>query len=315
MTLALGLLLAAVLVATVGPVYLLGTVRPSVRPGLALAGWISSLVLVPLCAVISATLLLLPWWSGLDGAIGMADSCVNLVHAEGVVDWLDLLRLGAALVLFGLLGWVGLVAVRMVRAQRRWRDEHVSLLRSVCRAGRDRVLWLEEDQPVAYSVGGRSGCVVATRGVAALSAPQRDAVLAHEYAHLRGRHHLLVLLAGIMGAALPFIPLCRKAAGTVPVLVELAADAAAAREHGPGPVRAALLAVREHGTPAAALAMSRDAVDARLCWLDQQGGGLRWLPVRWDYPVAMLFALAPAVAAAALVACAVLAYCIGAAGY
>ncbi|GAA2795111.1 M56 family metallopeptidase [Crossiella cryophila] len=315
MTLALGLLLAAVLVAAAGPVYLLGAVRPSVRPGLALAGWVSSLLLVPLCALTSATLLLLPWGSEVDGAIGMADSCLNLVRAEGAVEWLDLVRLGAALVLFGLLGWVGLVAVRMTRAQRRWRDEHVSLLRSVCRAGRDRVLWLEEDQPVAYSVGGRSGCVVATRGVAALSAPQRDAVLAHEYAHLHGRHHLLVLLAGIMGTALPFIPLCRKGAGAVPVLVELAADAVAAREHGHGPLRAALLAVREYGTPAGALAMSRDAVDARLCWLDQHRGGSHWLPVRWDYPVAVLFALAPTVAAAALVAFAVLVYCFGVGGY
>lgn len=51
-------------------------------------------------------------------------------------------------------------------------------------------------------------------------------------------------------------------------LVELAADHAAARVHGPAAVRAALVAMGTAGAPGHSLTMGRDAVSVRLHWLE-----------------------------------------------
>jgi beta-lactamase regulating signal transducer with metallopeptidase domain len=75
-------------------------------------------------------------------------------------------------------------------------------------------------------------------------------VLAHERAHLTGRHHLLVAVAQALRATLPFVPLFRRAPSAVRDLVELAADLAAVHACGPAAVRNALLTVTRHGTPA-----------------------------------------------------------------
>ena len=45
------------------------------------------------------------------------------------------------------------------------------------------------------------GTIVATTGVRHLEAETRDAVLAHERAHLSGRHHALVLVVTALGLA------------------------------------------------------------------------------------------------------------------
>lgn len=310
MTLALGLLAVAVVTGIAAPSFLRLTVIPGIRPGLALAGWVSSVVLMFLAALASAVLLAIPRGTGIDGLIGMANSCVNLVRSGGDVVWTDIARLSSAVVLLGVLGWTGVVAIRMFRRHRRWRSEHLTLLRSVCRDERS-VLWIEDDTPVAYSIGGRRGAIVATRGIDQLDRRERAAVLAHEQAHLRGRHHLLVLAADVLTAALPWLPLCRQASGTVRVLVELAADATAARRHGPGSVRSALLAVSDQGTPREALAMSREAVDARLAWLMADRTRRSGIPVRADYLVGAALPVVPALATIALVVVLVVLYCLG----
>jgi Zn-dependent protease with chaperone function len=58
-------------------------------------------------------------------------------------------------------------------------------------------------RPFAYSLGGRAGGVVVSRGLLALlDGDERDAVLAHELAHLRLRHHRLLRFAQVVSAAL-----------------------------------------------------------------------------------------------------------------
>ncbi|GLW98567.1 M56 family metallopeptidase [Microtetraspora sp. NBRC 16547] len=310
MTLALGLLMAAVVIGVAGPAYLCIAVKPSVRPGLALVGWVTSMALMVVAALVAAVLLVAPHAYVLDGLIGMRHSCVNVIRASGEVAWGHVARSAGAAAVFGAAGWVAVVAARLSWHRRRWRREHLALLRAVCRCERS-ILWMDEDTPVAYSVGGRRGAIVATRGVARLRPRERDAILAHEHAHMRGRHHLLLLVADVMAKALPFVPLCRRAPGAIRVLVELAADAAAARLHGPGPVRAGLLAVVGHGTPSTALAMSRDAVEARLRWLADERVALGWLPARVGYALAAVLALTPALVSIAIVTLVVLVYCLG----
>jgi hypothetical protein len=165
---------------------------------------------------------------------------------------------------------LAVVSVRGLRWRtRRW-QESLSVLRVVARptSGSADVLWLAHERPLAFSMSGRPGVVVATEGLARHLAPAAvAAVVAHERAHLSGRHHLLVAAADALHTALPFVPLFRAAPRAVRELVELAADVTALRACGPAAVRSALLKVTRHDVPGTALAMAQDAVEVRLARL------------------------------------------------
>jgi Zn-dependent protease with chaperone function len=110
-------------------------------------------------------------------------------------------------------------------------------------------------QPAAYCVAGRQPTVILTTGaVRALDPGQLAAVLAHERAHLAGRHHRLVALARIGREVLPFLPLMRDAEKQVARLVELHADDAAARARDPRLLATALVILVTPASPASALA-------------------------------------------------------------
>ena len=114
---------------------------------------------------------------------------------------------------------------------------------------------VEHDQPAAYCVAGRQPTVILTTGaVQALDPGQLDAVLAHERAHLAGRHHLLLAVARIGRQVLPFLPLMRDAEQQVARLVELHADDAATRARDPRLLATALVVLATAGSPAPALA-------------------------------------------------------------
>lgn len=62
---------------------------------------------------------------------------------------------------------------------------------------------LAADRPVAYALGGRAERVVVSQGLLALLDHQeRDAVVAHEQAHVRLHHHRLLCFAQVVAAAL-----------------------------------------------------------------------------------------------------------------
>jgi Zn-dependent protease with chaperone function len=114
---------------------------------------------------------------------------------------------------------------------------------------------VDHPAPHAYCVAGRHPTVVLTTGaVQALDPDQLAAVLAHERAHLAGRHHALLALARIGRQVLPFLPLLRDADTQVTRLVELHADDAARRASGPGPLATALVLLATAASPAPALA-------------------------------------------------------------
>jgi hypothetical protein len=145
---------------------------------------------------------------------------------------------------------------------------------ATCRSG--HVHWIDDPRPIAYSLGGARPAVVATHGIRRLGEQQCAAVIEHELAHIRGRHHVAVLCADIAAAALPILPLMRRAPEMVRLMVELAADDAAARAHGPRTVHAALLAMSTSGVVVrGALNMSSESVALRLIWLRAQGAAAR----------------------------------------
>jgi hypothetical protein len=114
---------------------------------------------------------------------------------------------------------------------------------------------VEHSQPAAYCVAGRQPTVIlTTAAVQALDPGQLDAVLAHERAHLAGRHHRLLALARIGREVFPFLPLMRDAEQQVARLVELHADDAATRARDPRLLATALVVLATAAGPAPALA-------------------------------------------------------------
>lgn len=159
----------------------------------------------------------------------------------------------------------GCVACELARA-RRQRREHAAFLHAVGRP--DQALGaviLDEDAPAAYCLPGRRHRIVITAGArAALGPAQLQAVLAHERAHLRGRHHLLLATASAISRAFPFVPMLAQAGAQVAELAEMAADDAATRRHDPDDLAAALVILATAANRAAALAASGAAAAVRV---------------------------------------------------
>lgn len=167
---------------------------------------------------------------------------------------------------------------------------------------------VEHPAPAAYCVSGRHPMVIVTTGaLRALDASQLDAVLAHERAHLAGRHHRLLAMARIAGQVLPFLPLLRDADAQVARLVELHADDAATRASDPRSLATALVVLATGASPEPALAAAAtDAVQRihRLLGPAEQLSRMHRQLLRATAAALALapvmLALAPAVAALAL---------------
>jgi Zn-dependent protease with chaperone function len=102
---------------------------------------------------------------------------------------------------------------------------------------------IEQEEPVAYCVPRpRQATIVVSTGLVARLAPgELEAVIAHERAHARQRHDVLLLAFAAWRSALPRLTAARVASEQVARLVELAADDRARRQVGtPELIRAIL---------------------------------------------------------------------------
>ena len=114
---------------------------------------------------------------------------------------------------------------------------------------------LHVDQPLAYCLPGVRSRVVVSEGVLnTLSDSEITAILAHERAHLRARHDLVLEMFTAVHAAFPRLVRSASALDAVRLLVELLADDAAVRTTGPTPLARALVACAAGRTPRGALA-------------------------------------------------------------
>ena len=127
-------------------------------------------------------------------------------------------------------------------------------------------LVLDAPQKVAYCLAGRPGTIVITNAaIATLEPPHLDAVIAHERAHLAGRHHLLLATTRALAASLPRIRLFTVAETEIAGLLEMCADDSAARRHGAAALLAAILALAgADPIPSAALGANTVGVFARV---------------------------------------------------
>ncbi|MEH3139818.1 MAG: M56 family metallopeptidase [Mycobacterium kyogaense] len=111
-------------------------------------------------------------------------------------------------------------------------------------SGMPGVVVVHNDRPAAYCVAGRPDAIVVTSAaVSTLGERELDAVLAHERAHLAGRHPQMMMVLRALAGSLPRLPLFRAATETVGSLLEMRADDAAVRRYGSESVLGGLISL------------------------------------------------------------------------
>lgn len=269
MNIAACLLLYSFAVAVLAPRPLRRLTRSGMAPRLGVAAWLAVMLSVvgswAAAAVSLAGDLVRDWGHPAQ----LASTCFAALHAvatgrSGVILQFGLLGLTTAAA-----GALAVVASRLARALRSARartHEHAHAARIVGRrlGGLD-VFVLDAPERVAYCVAGRPGTIVVTSSALdVLDQQNLDAVLAHERAHLAGRHHQILALTRGLAGVLPRIAIFTTGAAEVARLLEMCADDDAARSHGPATLLDALLTLTGYAPlPRGSLGATGSGLSAR----------------------------------------------------
>ncbi|WP_054812500.1 M56 family metallopeptidase [Nocardia arizonensis] len=263
MNVALGLMVYGTVLAVFGPAVLRRLTRRGVAPRLGVAAW--------LVAIAGA----LGGW-GLAAGMLVTEFAAVRRHPSDATEVVTFVV--SALVTVGVVAVVLHIA-RVAVHLRRHTHAHGRAVRMVGRQvpGLGAVV-LDSPEPQAYCVSGRPDTIVVTSAaLRVLTREQLDSVLAHERAHLRGRHALLTGMLRSVATALPGVPLLAEGEVEVARLLEMCADDRAARAHGCAPLLGGLLALLGAGAPAPAgvLSAAGTAVLARAERLVEPVGPVR----------------------------------------
>jgi Zn-dependent protease with chaperone function len=269
--LAAALMLAGVAVGWWSPWLLHRMTATRIDPGTLIAWWLLTAVGVATGAVTGVLFLVLPGHGPADAVIQLLDDCWSAVNHDDLPALDPVVGTISGAVLIFAVSRLAMTSLSRRKRRNVLHRHHLTALRLA--GARDTkpvpTLWLPEDRPIAYSLGGRRSLVVASDGLAArLTERELGAVLAHERAHVHGHHHLLTSWSEVLGRTLRFVPLMRELPGAIRLLVELAADQAAAARCGREPLRSALLSIRAADGPRRALAMAGGDTAIRLRRLD-----------------------------------------------
>jgi Zn-dependent protease with chaperone function len=187
------------------------------------------------------------------GALTVLDHAIRDVTGEvrppGLAAAMRLLCLGASAALLALLCWVLIASAGAVLRDRR---RHRALL-SLLAHGDPKVpgaLVVDYPAAAAYCVPGlRSRIVISAGALDLLDQAELAAVLAHERAHLRERHDLVLLPFTALARAFPWSVLVQRSYASVALLIEMLADDHAARQRPARELVTALIRVGAAGTP------------------------------------------------------------------
>ena len=235
-------------------------------PRLGILAWQAASASFVLALMLGSIAMIVPPMVFMRGRAELLTHCLMLVrtmsstpHHAGPA----LAGAAALLVVSARIGWVG--AQHWVGSAMR-RRTHAQALTLLGRARADLgATVVTHDACAAYCLPGRREFIVITTGaLSALDEPQVSAVLAHERAHLRARHHLTISGAAVLHRALPCVPLLHAAAEAIPRLVEMAADDSAGARSDRSRVASALVTLAGATAPAGALAAGGPSAVARV---------------------------------------------------
>ena len=226
---------------------------PRLAMGLWLA-WPVSWIIGAVLAILAVAAPSLLSWPGSGPAAGHGEAAGWVLTGTG-------LALAAAIVLR-----TGACLAGELARRRHELGEHAALAAAAGRPDHDLgVVIVDYDTPTAYCLPrGRQRIVVSAGALLALRPEQIQAVVAHERAHLRGRHHLALAIAAALARAFPCVPLLTQAAPQLAVLAEMAADDAAARRHDSEALAEALVILARARVRPAALTAGGPAAIARM---------------------------------------------------
>lgn len=267
MTIAAYLMLYSLVVNVAGLPVLRWLSRDGHAPRLAVAAWLSAVGSVLISWLAAAVLVIFDvghhWRYSRGAALGCWTRMHGVMTEHAGLTSRALLLISAAIMTAA----VVVFGTRMVRTAIHLRaraHEHAQAVRMVGRRTRDdAVVVVDADKPAAYCVSGRPSAIVVTSGaLVALDDNQLSAVLAHERAHLRGRHSLITASLRSLAVVFARVPLMNNAAAEVARLLEMCADDAAVRRHGRQALLSGLLALAG-ATPEPALGAATIAVLTR----------------------------------------------------
>ena len=257
------LLLAAAAPAAAAP-WLSRAAWPSRAPRAGIAAWLACSLSAVVSSALAGLVLAIPC-AQLSTDPAMLRTCLSLLRAQYASAGGIVAGTAGALLTAVILGRVAWSCGSAAAAARRRRASHDDVLAVIARPGPSAdVHVIDGDRPAVYCLPGRRRIVLTTGALTCLDDSQLDAVLAHERAHLSGRHHLVLALAVALRRAFPGVGFFAVAARQVAYLVEVAADDAAARRAPRLTVASALLAVATAGVPAGALGAGGSAAARRI---------------------------------------------------
>jgi len=235
-SIAIGLVLYAAVLSWCGPALLSRLSGGGTNPKLGVAAWLSAIAGVIAAWLTAVAVLVLdaldaipsgPVWTfcvetlGFSGHITMGRpvapaTAAALIIAAVFLPALVARRILATLITLRRASQQHAASARVVGTPTRWRD----------------VVVVEAERPAAYCIAGRPRAIVVTSAALAhLHHDQLAAVLAHEEAHLTGRHHHILMLLRAVAAGLPRLPLMAAGPEAVGRLLEMCADDTATRDH------------------------------------------------------------------------------------
>jgi len=272
---------------------------PGDSPRLSIAVWLACLFSAASSFLLAIAVLALGDFPVRDMLADAVRSCLSVLHHYTNISLLAVFAIGAGWVY---LGWLSSAGLRTVRQQRAVTAQHANLL--LLTGVPSRTLGATVvDHPTAnaYSLPGSSSAVVITTGaLRVLNRGEVDAVLAHERAHLTGKHHLVIGVAQFFATAFPFLPATGAARRAVGFQLERLADEAASRVTDRRTLAGALVAVGSSPAPNATLgAGGRDVIERVRSLLDPHQQR-RWRRMFGALSVAILLLFPVGLAAAGL---------------
>lgn len=228
-------------------------------PRLTVGLWLGAELSVSVAVLTAGLLVAVPPAALAAGLEGIVVACTRALTGLGAPN--------ETLAVIGLLATVVLAARIVISlivtftSARRWRRRHLAALLPLGRPGVNGWTVVDHTTAAVYCLPGRPGRVVVTSAALdALTAEELAAVLRHERAHLRGRHHLLVALAVAFHRALPGLPMADAAETEIRRLVEHLADDRASERHGRQAVATAIVQLADRA-PRHALGAGTGAVE------------------------------------------------------
>jgi len=258
------LLLLAAAAPAAGALWLSRAAWPQRAPRAGIAAWLACSLSVVVSVFLAGLVVAIPCVQ-LCADPAMVRACMSALRAQYASPAGAVTGVAGGLLATAVAGRVAWAYASVLAAARRRRSAHDDVLAVIARPGPAAdVRIIDGDRPAVYCLPGRRRIVLTTGALTRLDDVELAAVLAHERAHLSGRHHIVLALAVALQRAFPLAGFFGVAARQIAYLVEIAADDAAVRRAPRLTVASALLAVAAAGVPAGALGAGGSAAAQRI---------------------------------------------------